>query len=240
MKKLISLALILMMSLSMLCCAQAADVADILGTWYMTSLEMEGMSINPASMGMEMVFVFNEDGTVTLQATDEEDETAFWTLDGDTVTIASGEGDDETMALVYAEEQLLIQEEGVTMILGREPAEADNAEIAPIHSAADIAEFDGEWNATVIAMEGMQMPIAMLGMEIGLTISQGNVQVIMDGEVTSESDAAGNLVDGALVVNFAFLGIDVEENVVTLHEDGTLSVEIAMLGGILLFEKPVE
>ncbi|MCL2811556.1 MAG: lipocalin family protein [Clostridia bacterium] len=122
MKKFLSLTTALVLALSVLCVGALADPnpADIVGTWKLTAFELLGESYDPADMGLDMVFTFNEDYTVLVQA-DGEDETGTWAIENGLVTMIQDSEDEdeegEEMGLTYEDGVLFIEmeEEGISM-----------------------------------------------------------------------------------------------------------------------------
>ena len=53
----------LLLTLMMLGALVSAQAADFTGTWYLVSIDSNGVTINPADMGMEMSLNLNADGT---------------------------------------------------------------------------------------------------------------------------------------------------------------------------------
>jgi len=133
MKKTLALIISLILTLSLLCAgALALEAADIVGTWKLTTLEMMGVSLHPADLGMdiEMVFVFNEDYTVIAQGFGEdldaeaESESIAWAIkDGLVIMNSAGEDAGEEVSLVFEDGTLVLEmeEEGmaIKMILSK-------------------------------------------------------------------------------------------------------------------------
>ncbi len=66
-----------------------ATEADVIGTWAATKAQM-GTTILPLDMlGITMTFVFNSDGTVTVETNGESTEPTVWTITDGKVTIGS-------------------------------------------------------------------------------------------------------------------------------------------------------
>ncbi|MFH1512552.1 MAG: hypothetical protein ABIG45_04270 [Bacillota bacterium] len=209
----------LLMSLLMLCSFAAAETVDYSGTWYLVSIESEGVVLNPADIGMAMTMSLDGDGTGMITITDEEDQAVTWTRDGETITITA---EDESLVFVPTDDGKLIADaEGSIMTFGREtpgPGFVPASEIAAI----DIAEFDGTWNITKVNAYGMVVPFSAMA-EMGMI--DGTV-LILSGSITSFGAAeaeAGTLTDGKLIVPSPIEGSFGKS--ISLLEDGTLSVE---------------
>lgn len=244
MNKRISIILTLALALTLLCGgAQLAFASsEVAGTWYLNNMEMEGMSIAPASMGMEMTITLNEDNTALIQISGEEDETGTWTLEGDQVSITSGE---ETLSLTLSEGALTVEEDGMKMIFGQEKVEAEAFVAAPVRTGVALEDFDGVWSATTLDMMGMQMPVASMGMEMTLSIEGGKAQVTATSEGEDEqSEMTGSLADDVLTLSApAAEGEDAETMALKLHEDGTMSYSEEMDGedgSVTLYFQKVE
>lgn len=248
MKKLIAAALaVLMMASPSFSTHVYAAEADVLGEWYLTSMQ-EGEEVYDASllgmMGMTATMTLNEDGTAVL-AMGEEGTDATWTMENGagTLTMTEEEGTSEaTMALVDG--QIVINaEEGLTMTFGREMPEAATVDVGAVIANPELADFNGTWSGNTAFFFGMTLPLNMLGEEYSLTIEDGTIQYHHVGtsyEATEEEteEAAegeeepaqivedftlqGELVDGALVV--ANGGDEGTVNLsLKLHENGYLT-----------------
>lgn len=235
MKKCISRLLVMVFLLGCLGAQAELGPDAVIGTWYLNAMEMDGASINPAVFGMEMAVVIHEDGTALLQAPEEEDGIAAWSVQGDTLTLVASNDDEDAMVFSYVDGELVIEEEGMKMLFGKEKGAVEATEIAPAREATDIAEFDGEWVATFLDMDGTQMPMALLGMGMQLVIADGTVRIVLDDmEEDTEEAQPACLKDGALAVDFALFSIDATEKTIHMHEDGTLSFEVDELGTVHL------
>jgi len=217
MKKIQTLAIAFILTLAMLCTAALAlEPADILGTWYLNAMEVDGMSMNPAMFGMELAMTLEEGGTARMQMSGEDDTMGTWVIDGDEVTI---EMDGEGLVFTIEDGNLVASEDEMKMVFGKEQAEDTSAEIAPARTDAVLADFNGTWNAYLADFEDMKLPIELLGIEVTLVIEDGNV-VMTVSEDTLE--LAGDVSEGILMAT----GEDAGEAVTmafSLHEDGVLS-----------------
>ena len=213
----------LLLSLMMLCACAMAEAVDLTGNWHLNGMELTGVSINPADMGMQMSMLLNEDGTAVVSMGGQEDQEAVWTLEEDVLTVTVGEESERFTVvdggMVYAE-----VENGPKMILGREEP-APGFVPAGAMAAEDLAAFDGEWTAYYANLYGIVVNaegIAQMGLtNVDVSIESGSI--LKFGEETAQ---AGALEDGILVVDSGIE--DDEENLmgttVTLLEDGTLAL----------------
>lgn len=191
MKKLISLVLAALLVFS----GVAFAAEDLSGTWYVTGMTMEGQTIDPSMLGIEMIFALNADGTAALSAMGEES-TGTWTADGDTVTLSI---DGDSMVLAFDGAALTGEMDGVGVILEREASSYEAPSGIPAES---ITDFDGTWVPTSFGVAGMILDketiVSFAGDDADIfdalvfNISNGNV------------DAAGDiltfeLTDGALL-----------------------------------------
>ena len=229
MKKLFAILTVLVM----LCCSAAfAEATDVLGDWYLVELQGEGLSINPASMGMEITMTLNEDNTMTMVSAmggeDAETQTGTWALTENGITMTQ---EDETTELTLVDGQLTMNMEGNGLVFAREPAEAEPLP-APVAAESEDAFF-GTWKMSAINMMGMMLPVdALGGDESFLTVEAGKA-TITSGEETYEY--ATTFADGALT-----LTLEDETQVAQLNDDGSLSIvaaEMEELSIITYFEK---
>ena len=154
--------------------------APYFGTWKLSALEMEGISIAAAEFGMEMDLTLNSDGTCAMYD-GEETRTGAWTmidgaawLEGSTMTID-------------AEGRLCMEEEGASMYFVREgaqaPAPAPETEPAtetePVAESEPAAEpvpagdaqnrLDCKYVCVNAEADGYTIEASMLGGEYALT-----------------------------------------------------------------------
>lgn len=210
----------LLVALLMLFTFASAGAADFLGAWYLASYESNGITLNPADMGMEMSFTLNGDGTGVITVPGEEDMAATWTADGANITITAA-NNPLTFALTD-DGKMVAQQEETKMIFGRE-APAPGFVPAAAIAAADIAQFDGTWNITTVNAFGMIVPFSAMA-EMGMF--DGTI-LIQNGSVTSFGSPqaeTGTLQDGLLVVASPLEGGGLEKTF-SLLEDGTLSMK---------------
>jgi hypothetical protein len=209
----------LLMSLLMICSFAAAETVDYSGIWYLVSIESEGIVLNPADIGMAMTFTLNADGTGMITITDEDDQAVTWARDGETLTITAN---DEPLSFVPTDDgKLTAENEGSIMTFGRE-APGSSFVPAPEIAAADIVEFDGTWNITMVNAYGMLLPFSAMA-QMGML--DGTIP-IQSGSITSFGAAeaeVGTLTDGKLIVPSPAEGAFGKS--INLLEDGTLSVE---------------
>ena len=240
MKKGISKILTIALAAALLCAnAFALEPDDIVGEWYFNVLEQNGMTLNPASMGLGMTLILNEDKTaLMLNDSENEGDVDDWSIDGDTLVI----GEDEYA--LYAElvdGTLVIDmgEDGI-MVFGRELIVEQTHADFPAVAAAGISEFDGVWTGDLAEMFGMRFPMEsdVVGREMRLSIANGEITLYeaMMGVDPKETVINGVFEDGTIVIEYEIYG-GVETTVLSLREDGSLSFTIGEDGTIYYFAK---
>lgn len=216
------IAIILVLALSIIAVgAHALEAADAVGTWYLNVIEMNGASISPETMDMEMTMTLNEDGSAILVASGQDDATSTWKIENSELLVDDGVTV-STMTLV--DDALVTDMYGMTMTFGKEKAEIPVVEISPARVVTDVAEFDGTWKGVYVDYMGTLLPLAILEMDLTLAISGGMVQQVgmMSDSQNDTQVATGELVDGALLVTMGE-GETIRTVTMQLHEDGTLS-----------------
>lgn len=234
MKKLVALLLALMLCLGV----ALAETADVAGVWYFNEMSDGEMTINPATLGMEMTMTLNEDGTAAANDSMGEVTEGTWAVDGENVVITF-DGDPMTFALVDG--NLVGNQDETTMTFGKEKAEVETFVLGEAKTDAVMADYNGTWNATLVDMLGMQLPVAEMGMMMQITVADGKVSVM---ESEGEEPTAA---EGTATVENGVLSIMIEgETVATplqLHEGDVLAMVVDMGEGMTMsmyFERVVE
>lgn len=222
MKKITSLILVLMLALA---CVSFSAAEDFTGTWYMTEMSAEGISISPADLGMEATLILNEDGSATLDLLGQVVEMT-WAEENGTVTL-SAEG--ESLALAYDGASLSMEMDGTGMKFERTAVESFTRpnEIA----VTDISAFNGTWQATRFGLAGIYMDLDMLAtFGLDLTDSADLLLVTIDNGAANlfETPQQCSLVDGKLVADTAEEGA--EPDYVVLLEGDMIEVVSASFG----------
>ncbi|MCL2867416.1 MAG: copper resistance protein NlpE [Clostridia bacterium] len=197
--------------------------ADVIGTWYLNEMNMGGAPLNPSDFGMEMTLILNEDNTAVMQMTDEEDEVGTWEIADGQIVLAQDEG--ETIVFSFIDGNLVVEKEGMAMILGREKAEKEAFEIAPVRTDAALADFAGQWNLHIMEANGQMVPAAAaaaFGFDISLAIDGNDVVMVMFG---MEQAMEGDVSEGVLVATIEDEGETVFISFY-LHEDDILSCNL--------------
>ena len=219
MKKLLAVAL----ALAMLCAVALAETAEVVGEWYLIEARFGDTVLPTAALGMEMTLTFNEDGTGTmLSPTEEGDRSAelAWKLvdEGIEMTVQTldeeGNAKEETAVVTLEDGQLLMNEEGGSLVFSRDAAEAP-ALPAPVAAESEEA-FLGVWNMSTVNMNGIPLPAATFGMEGTLTVEVGKA-VMGDSEEADEY--ATEFVDGILKLSREEETLNLE-----LYDDGSVGI----------------
>lgn len=244
MKKFLSLLAALVMLLG--CTAVAETVVDYTGTWVVTGLEAEGVQMGASMLsafGMDITMTLNADGTAQLVAAGEVEDGA-WVVNetGVAVTDASG----TTMNAVYRDEMLVIEQEGMAMLLTREGAAPAVAEepAATVLANVDPAAFEGQWLLTSASMMGMDFPAESLGLYMAMVLSEGsgifgttdeNGEMISTGVTYTVYESEG--VGTALDINVLDPETGVETVMMTLNmqSDGSLVYNLDMEGMVISY-----
>lgn len=207
----ILLALMLCMGLAL------AETADVTGTWHLNEVISGEISINPGVLGMDMSITLNADGTATGDVAGETGE-GTWSMEGGNVIVAMS-GDPMTFTL--EDGNLVSVVEGSTMIFGREKAEVTTVELGEARTDVTLADFNGQWNATIVDMMGMQIPVTDMGMLMTITIADGQVTLTEgEGEAATTSTGSATLENGVLTVKPED---ETDSLPLTLHESGLLA-----------------
>ncbi len=209
--------------LSMLLTAMAvAEAANVTGTWYLVSIESEGMAFNPSDFGMSMTMELKDDGSVVATASDEDEPSeGTWKMEGDKVTV---DINDSPAEFTLADGKLTAEQDGMTMVFSQEEPVADTfTPAAPVQ--AEEADFAGTWKADRIGLEGKFYPVSILGADVTATIE--GTTITLDGFLFSNTTMPLEFADGKL----AFSGTDEESGVsmgitATLLEDGMLALDL--------------
>lgn len=233
MKKLVALLLALMLCLG----TALAETADLAGVWYFNEMSAGEMTINPATLGMEMTMTLNEDGTAAMDTMGEVNE-GTWTVDGENVVITF-DGDPMTFAL--AEGNLVADQDGTIMTFGREKAEVATFVLGEAKTDATMADYNGTWNATLVDMLGMQLPVAEMGMMMQITVADGKVSVMeSEGEEPTTAEGTATVENGVLSI---MIEGDTVATPLQLHEGNVLAMVVDMGEGMIMsmyFERVAE
>ena len=201
MKKLISVMLVL--ALCAMGCA-FAEALDASGLWYLNVIESEGVLLDPALFGMEMVYELKADGSANLSSYGEIVETIKWRMEGENVIITNPAGESLTGRLEDGNMVFEDPENSLVMIYGREKQELQSYVPAQPVSDPTMQQFEGTWNALFIDMMGMQLPMTTLDMKLVVDIAGGSAVVTRnEGGVDVIYTAPVKLENGTLTIEAA-------------------------------------
>lgn len=195
--------------------APVADTGSLAGTWTLTRLEYEGMSLDPAAFGMGSTIVLREDGTVTLTIVNDgetQTSTSTWRQNGSTVIM-----DDVTATLEDGE--MHIESQGLVMVYERDEA--------PAADSRGTDDVTGMWVMTRGEVAGMSMDAATLGMYSTIMLNE-------DGTCTlaTTQDGKTDTYDGAWTRDGDTLNLG---GVTATLEGGEMRIEIS--GVTLVYER---
>lgn len=222
-----SIVIILVFVLSLVAVgASALEAADIVGTWYLNAIEMNGATASPDVMGLEMTMTLDADGTALLVMSGQDDSAGTWKIENGELAVDDGI---TVSVMTLSDDTLVTDMYGVTMSFGKTKEEAPIVEIAPARIVADVAEYNGTWKGVHVDYMGTLIPLAIVEMDLTLTISGGTIQldITESGQGDAQSMTAdGELVEGTLLATMGD-GETAQTVMLQLLEDGTLSYTIA-------------
>ncbi len=164
------------------CTSVFAEEVELAGTWYLNSIEEEGMEFSPAMMGMEMELVLNDDGSAELTSIyggEADTDAAQWAETDGGVTVTDSEGTE--MPLVLDEDgNLVMDEDGTIMVFGKEKIEGETFDPGVAVEDTELEDFIGSWEAAYLGMADGCFPYAMMGMT-------GSLEITADGATLTES-----------------------------------------------------
>lgn len=194
--------------------AQDAAIPDeYLGAWYGVSMEIEGVSYPLADMGMDLTITIGADGTAEMHMNGEGERIQCSMQDG--VLTADG------VSFALQDSMLVVSEDGMTMTLSREKPEASAASIPVIDESATIDDLKGVWALAHVTMDGVTLPAEAAEMAGDTLVVYGD---------SCDLTLQGMTVDGLTcsMDGYALLiSILDGEAAATLHEDGTLCLEMS-------------
>lgn len=232
MKKLISILLVICLAV-MLVPAVAED--DVTGMWYLTRAKAQGVDMVVVSDEFAITINFRADGTADLYSKypggDEERAECTWTFDGSEISfIEADSGIAETAK--YENGELILEQEGATMILTREQYKP--YEMSPAVKAESIDQFYGAWVPSVSFQYGMMStfdevmpPEQRARMAIS---AEGMQETASDGTVTVYENPAVDPETGVLTASYEVAEGYAATIELTLLEDGTMLMTASFMG----------
>ena len=214
MKKTLSVALSLVLALTLLGVAALAEAADFTGTWY------------TRIYGMEMSFSLNEGGlyTVSFDAMDEVEESeGTWEVASTGIVFDKGTADETVMTYDAQADTLTGTFDGMELVFTRELTAA--FELAPARSDAAPEDYNGQWAATLFCLGELQTTPQESQFELFMTVEGGlNCLTMIVAGGNTALNIAPEFSDGAMILNMdAADGSASSVVVCQLLEDGSMS-----------------
>ena len=212
MKRIAALVLCLLLAFSALCAA-AAETEELAGVWYLSNVEMQGMSLVPSVLGLEVAMTLNADGAAVMASLGIA-EAGTWSQDGDRVTVNTGNENIFTLVdgKLRSEADAAT---GMTLVFSRDPADAQAYAAAPVRTDAALGDFNGEWHAFMMEMLEVQMLMTGADSQLWFEIENGSgVMHSVEAGVEETAELEGSFADGLLTLGSMPL---------VLHEDGVMS-----------------
>lgn len=212
MKKITALVLCLMLAVSALCCA-AAEAEDVAGVWYLSNVEMQGMSLVPSVLGLEVAMTLNANGAAVMASMGVA-ERGIWSQAGDEVTVDTGVLNHFTLAdgRLRSEKDAAT---GMVLVFSRDPADAQAYAAAPVRTDVALGDFDGVWHAFMMEMLEVQLSLNGEDSAVWIEIENGSgVMHSMENGKEETAELDGRFADGSLILGRMPL---------VLHEDGVMS-----------------
>ncbi len=214
MKKTLSVALSLVLALTLLGVAALAEAADFTGTWY------------TRIYGMEMSFSLNEGGlyTVSFDAMDEVEESeGTWEAVSTGIVFDKGTADETVMTYDAQADTLTGTFDGMELVFTRELTAA--FELAPARSDAAPEDYNGQWAATLFCLGELQTTPQESQFELFMTVEGGlNCLTMLVAGENITLNIAPEFSDGAMILNMdAADGSASSVVVCQLLEDGSMS-----------------
>lgn len=195
--------------------------AEYVGTWYGVSVEMDGMKLPLADLGMDYMVTIYEDGRLS-QRMDGEEETSCCTLE-DGVLMTDG------TPLTVADGQLLVDDGRAVMILSREKPEKTFGEEAPVDESATLADFLGTWRCVRVSVDGLTLSAEIADMTENFLVVSGDTCDYIAAHMQLEDLPCR--MDGHLLI----CNMLETDYTMALHTDGTISLHKELM--ILWYER---
>ena len=247
MKKIVSLLLILgLVCLSAVAVAEGGN--DILGAWYLTSAEVQGMTLNPADLGMSMSFDFKEDGSCDIFSNDESI-VGSWSINDGVLTVADDKGIPADLS-IKEDGSLALDMDGGVLIFTRTAPEASMTDLPAVKEAESEEEFFGTFKPTFGSFNGMTLPLETLSEQMfggvlpTFRVEAGQIVAVMgEGEDIQEDVTPATFEEGQLRVYNPIPGQEEPQLVmfIQLLEDNSIAINIVSgEQAIIIYAEKVE
>lgn len=232
MKKMLAMLLAAVMLLGCMTLA-VAEALDVTGTWYLNKLVADGMTLNAADLGMNLMLTLNEDGTAVSSVVGVEDEgVGSWAMTDGALTVTI---DEDTLEVAVVDGSLVIEDDGAQMVFTRE-ASVPAFVPAAVVAIEDVAAVDGTWNVSLISVMGLTVSMEEAGTEtMEMLLGDAEPQIVLEGGNVSlfgGDMAPATLADGVLTIGSEEEGMLLT---ISLLEDGML--DLNMMGIEFYFVK---
>ena len=224
MKKLVSLALILILTLTLLCAGALAEAIDHSGDWY---ADLYGYTLR---------ITLNPDGSYTNAIDGEDPDSGVWEMAGTDVLLDKGTSDE--MMLVYdaGSDSLYADIDGEDLLFFREPPVKFEM-AAPRAGIVTLEDMGGNWTTKMVGFLGTYLTPEQIQFTLDLSIdtSCATLTFTIDGESTTIT-AGGNFSGNTLVLSMYNEETAEECTInVQLLVDGTMSATTDMFGEGIVF-----
>lgn len=215
MKKILSVALSLMLALTLLGTVALAEATDFTGVWY------------TRIYGLEMAFSLNEGGlyTVSFDTTDEVEESeGTWEMASTGIVFDKGTADEVVLTYDAQADTLSGMISDMELVFTRELTAA--IELDPARSDAVSEEYNGQWAATLLCLGEIQTTPQESQFELLMTVEDGLnclTRIVAGEDITI--NITPEFSNGAMILNMdAADGSAYYVVVCQLLEDGSMSV----------------
>ena len=224
MKKLISIALTLFLTLTLLCAGAFAEADDHSGDWY---ADLYGFTLR---------LTLNPDGSYTIDIEGEDPDSGTWEMAGTDVLLDRGTSDEMTLVYDAGSDSLYADIDGVDLLFFREPPVGFEM-AAPVAGIVTLEDMGGSWTTKMVGFLGTYLTPEQMQFTLDMSIdsSCATLTFTIDGESTTIT-AGGNFSGNTLVLSM--YNEDTSEECymdVQLLEDGTMSATTDMFGEEIIF-----
>ena len=232
MKRRIASLLALLLSAALLVGAAAETAGDdFLGTWYLNEALYNGARFSPSAIGIEVTLILNADGSALVVNSGTELPGTWSEADGSIIL----RDESEEMKLVFEDDSIVVDgEDGMRMVYRREPG-SENPYEAPMLEEVAFEDFEGDWTAVSVNLNGVLFTIEQMGVKQAFAIGDGRVELI-EGESDPVELEYAQVENALELTDPDGSGVPMR---LCLHEDGALSARMEQSGGfvVIYFEK---